>query len=294
MKSAVRLAALAIVATPSLALAAQAQEDGVRPYWFDKPVIEALGRSDMEVPPNRARFDVTFVSTNSDAKKAMEDAVARARMAYEAIKKVAGDASRVTSGVDVQPYFEQYRDKDGNRIEDDRPDRVKGYEARAEVSVELTDVALAGKARAAALALGPEETGGGVRVYLEQTADLQRAALEAAAKDAAERARLTAAATGHKLGDILVLQEGSGPCMGNWSSGQIARVGGSGYGYPSPPPPPPAPAPMMERSDIVVTAQGRGRSYQITQDDLDRLNLPNDQRPQTIRAAVCAVFVLSK
>lgn len=284
-----------IGAAMAAAQGAYAQEIGVRPYWFDKPVLEALGRAEMEVAPNRARFDVTFVSTDADAKKAMELAVGRARLAYDAVKKVSGDKARVSSSVDVSPYYEQYRDKDGNRVEDDRPDRVKGYEARSRVTVELTDASLAGKARAAALALGPEESGGGVRVYLEETADMQRKAIELAAKDAAERARVTAAAAGRKVGDILVLQEGNGPCMGNWSSGQVARIGGEGYGFSPPPPPAPAAkaAPGME--EVVVTGSRiGGREYQVTEADLERLNLPNDQAPQTIRASVCAIFMLEK
>ncbi len=222
--------------------------------------------------------------------------VGRARVAYDAIKKVAGDKSRVTSSVDVKPFYEQYRDKDGNRLEDDRPDRVKGYAARSSVSVELLDAGLAGRARAAALALGPEESGGGVRVYLEQTADMQRKAIELAAKDAFERARVTAAATGRRVGDILVVQEGNGPCMGNWSSGQMGRVGGDGYGF-SPPPPPPAPAAMASpRMEKVIVTGSRigGREYQVTEADLEQLNLPNDQGPQTIRASVCAIFLLEK
>lgn len=286
-----------VLATVSAAGAtAMAQESSARPYWFDKPVIEAMGRAEIEVKSNRAAFEVAFVSTDDDAKKAMELAVGRARVAYDAIKKVAGEKSRVQSSVNVQPYYEQYRDREGNVQQNDRPDRVKGYQARVQVSVELTDVALGGRARAAALALGPEESGGGLRVYLEQTAELQRKALEAAAKDAAERAKVTAAATGNRVGATLVVQEGNGPCLGNWSYAQIGRVHGAGdYPYPPPPPPPPpAPMAMMERSAAVASAKIGGRTYEITEADLNALNLPNDERPETLSASVCAVFVLEK
>jgi hypothetical protein len=162
------------------------------------------------------------------------------------------------------------------------------------MSVELTDVALGGRARAAALALGPEESGGGLRVYLEETAELQRKALEAAAKDAAERAKVSAAATGNRVGATLVIQEGGGPCLGNWSYAQVGRVYGAGdYPYPPPPPPPPAPA-MMMASEALVSGRVGGRAVTISEADIQALNLPNDERPQTMSASVCAVFVLEK
>jgi hypothetical protein len=289
----ITLAAAALAATPALA-PALAQEAGVRPYWFDKPVIEAMGRAEIDARPNRASFSVVFIEQDEDTAEAMQAAVARARLAYDAVKQAApGDASRIRTSVSVAPYFEQYRDREGNRIEDDRPDRVAGYEARVAVDVTVTDVALAGRARAATLALSPEESGGGVSTWLEQSVEQQRAALEAAAKDAAERARLTAAAVGKRVGELLVLQEGYGPCMGNWSSGQIAKVGGggSGFGFPPPPPPPP-PAPAMAMAEMVVTGSARGREITVTQADIDALNLPNDETPQTLSASVCAVFLV--
>jgi uncharacterized protein YggE len=268
----------------------------VRPYWWDQPVVEALGRTTIEIASNRASFNVAFVETNSDSGRAMEAAVAKGKLASEAIKKVAGDKARVQTAVGVDPYYEQYRNDDGQMVDNIRPDKVRGYRARVSVSVTLSDPALASRARAAALALGPENSGA-IRYYLEETPEIQRAAMKAAAEDALARAEAVAAGAGAALGDLLVLQEGQGPCMGSWSSRQVARQVGS------PPPAPPRPAPtnaampvdVFTGEDVVVTGAMIGdRRIEITEADLQRLDLPSDETPQTATASVCTVYALRK
>ncbi len=266
----------------------------VRPYWWDKPVVEGLGRAMMDVAPNRARFDLGFVETDDQSDAATKKAVARAKIAYDAIKKVAGDKARVTTSVAVKAFYEQYRDKDGNIQTNMREDKVKGYEATATMAVVLTDTALAGRARAAALALGPQESGR-INIYLEQTADMQRDIIELAARDARERAQRTAVAAGGRLGDILVIEEGLDACLGNWSSNQVARVVNpdSDYRYspvmaPPPPPPPPPPAPP------VASGQVGSRTITITERDLAALDLPSDPQPQQIQGSVCVIYTLVK
>lgn len=282
------------LAAAALAPAAAAQDSTayVRPYWWDKPVVEGLGRAMVDVAPNRARFDLAFVETGNQSDDAMKKAVARAKIAYDAIKKVAGDKARVTTGVNVTAYYKQYKDKDGNLQTNYRADQVDGYEARVTMYVVLTDTSLAGRTRAAALALGPQSINP-VNIYLEQTPDMQRAALDEAAKDARQRAQLAASAAGGRLGDILVVQEGSESCMGSWSSGQVARVLGDG-GYrpppayaPPPPPPPPAPAP-------VASGQVGSRTITVTDKDLVALDLPSDPNPSQVQASMCVIYTLVK
>jgi uncharacterized protein len=288
MQKLVLVAMAALFTTPAFA---QEADKFARPYWWDKPVVEGLGRAMVDVAPNRAFFDVAFVETETESDAATKKAVARAKIAYDAIRKVAGDRARVTSSVNVTAFYEQYKDKDGNIQTNTREDKVKGYEARVSMSVVLTDTSLAGRARAAALALGPKDAGR-ISIYLEQTAVMQRDVIEEAAKDARDRARLTAAAAGAKLGDLLVLQEGEGPCMGQWSSSQVARVAnadGSNYrSYPAamaPPPPPPAP---------MASGMVGNRTITISEKDIAALDLPSDPQPQQISASVCAIYTLVK
>lgn len=158
--------------------------------------------------------------------------------------------------------------------------------------VTLTDTSLAGRTRAAALALGPQSINP-VSIYLEQTPEMQRAALDEAAKDARARAQLAAGAAGGRLGDILVVQEGSDSCMGSWSSGQVARVLGEGGGnypppaYAPPPPPPPPPAP-------VASGQVGSRTITVTDKDLAALDLPSDPNPTQVQASMCVIYTLVK
>lgn len=293
-----RLSVLAALCLAAPAAAQQVDPDRmVRPYWWDKPVVEALGRAQVETPPNRAYFSVTFVETNANSGKAMEVVVANAKLAAEAIKKIAGDKARVKTSVEVDPYYEQYRDRDGELVDNERADKVKGYVARASLSVTMTDLAIAGRARGAALALNPQESED-LSFSLVETVELQRDAMKVAAQDARARAEAVATAAGAKLGELLVLQEGQGPCLGSWSSRQVARQTG-GVNPPAPATPRPAQgAPDFSgRADQVVvtgTLRSSARPVVITEADIERLNLPSDNDPHFIQSAVCAVYALAK
>jgi len=293
-----RTLAMAATAFAVLAPAAMAQEAGqyVRPYWWDKPVVEGLGRAMIEVAPNRARFDLAFVETDSKSDEAMKKAVQRSKIAYDAIKKVAGEKARVSTSVNVSAYYKQYKDKDGNIQTNYRADQVDGYEARVTMYVTLTDPALAGKVRAAALALGPQDVNP-INIYLEQTPDMQRKALEEASKDARARAQLAATAAGARLGDLLVVQEGNESCIGNWSTSQVARVIGGDNGYYPPPayaPPPPPPPPPAPPSPAVASGQVGRQTITISEKDLASLDLPSDGSPMTIQSSVCMIYTLVK
>jgi hypothetical protein len=181
-----------------------------------------------------------------------------------------------------------------------REDKVKGYEATATLTVLLYDIALAGRARAAALALGPQDSGQ-MNIFLDQTVEMQREAIKVASADARARAEAAAVAAGGSLGDLLVLQEGSGPCMGTWSTRQMARQTGnmspadlrratSGTVEDAP-----LPVEAYTRDRVVVTGSMiGGKRVEITEGDIARLNLPSDNDWQTISASMCAVYQLKK
>ncbi|MBY9066481.1 SIMPL domain-containing protein [Hyphomonas sp. WL0036] len=288
-----RLASSLVALCLALPAAAQSVPDFqneafVTPYWTRVPVIEVLGRANMEVAPNRASFSVTYLETDKDSKKAMQLAVERGRLAYDTIKKTAGESARIQSSVNVTALYEQYKDKDGNRIDNERSDKIRAYEARVSLSIVVDQVSKAGAARAGALALAPENSTG-LSTYLERTTDMNRAAYEAAVEDGTARAKATAEASGAVIGKLMVVQEGTGPCLGQWSS-----MAGSDYDYyrsapaaMAPPSPPPPPAP-------VAAGMVGGRQITITQADIDTLNLPSDDKPQQISASVCMIYALGK
>lgn len=291
MKNALSVAIILLAAAPA-AFAQSASPTGgrdyqedvyVTPYWTRMPVIEAIGRANMQVAPNRASFSVTYMETDKDADDAMKLAVQRGKVAYDAIKKIAGEKAIVQSSVSVEAYYEQYRNKDGTKVENDRADKVAGYQARVTLSVQVEEVSVAGTARAGALALGPESSTP-LSTYLEATTEMNRAAYEAAVADGAARAKATATAAGSKLGKLLAVQEGNGPCLGRWSTtaGTDDSYYYDSYATAAPPPPPP-PAPLAEGMI------GRER-VTISQADIDALNLPSDTRKLTISSSVCMIY----
>ena len=109
------------------------------------------------------------------------------------------------------------------------------------------------------------------------------------------RAEAAAIAAGGTLGDLIVLQEGSGPCMGSWSTRQMARqVGAPARGAQD------ATMPVQaytseSRDRVVVTGSLiDGKRVEITEADIQRLDLPSDNDKQTIPSSVCAVYQLKK
>ncbi|HPE73900.1 MAG TPA: SIMPL domain-containing protein, partial [Candidatus Competibacter sp.] len=154
-------------------------------------------------------------------------------------------------------------------------------------NVEVEDIAVAGKARAGVLALSPESSTP-LNMYLEATTEMNRAAYEAAVSDGAARAKATAEAAGTKLGKLLAVQEGSGPCLGRWTTS--AGVDSNYYNRNYPVAAEAAPAPMMQDKVVVTAARIGGRDVTITQADIDALDLPSDTRKQSISSSVCMIY----
>jgi hypothetical protein len=256
------------------------------PVWARGPVIEAQGRAFVEVPANRARFQVTFEGRADNSPDASQQAVTRANLAAQAVRLATDGQVRITSNLSVQPYYEQivqrYGENNERLVENRHPDALLGYVATVSMNVTVLEPDLTSAARGAALAAGPVNSGN-VQFLLEPTAEDQRLAFAAAVNDATERARIVADAAGSILGEIATLQEGSGPCMGAPST----EAGYDDYArYSSaPPPPPPLPPPPPAAPGSELTAE------QLLV-DLDRYALAADREPQRVTASVCAIFTV--
>jgi uncharacterized protein YggE len=247
-------------------------------------VIEAIGRAQLDVNPDRAYFSVTFREIAGQAGDAAAAAADRARLATAAMRQRGGPGLEVRSRVSVEPIYQEYRDRDGVRISSDRADQIANYVAAVQLEVEVADVARAADVRAAALAVGPEDSGE-LRYSLRETGELQRRAYAAAVEDAALRARAAAAAAGARLGGLMALQEGQGPCLGSWY--------GSRPGYAAQPPPPPPPPPADTAQQVVVTGS-RGRALTLSADQIQRMQLASDPDRVTLSAQVCAVYAIAQ
>ena len=283
-----RIALAAIVAALSCGQAA-AQQIFDRPYWLDRSVIEAIGRAQIDVTANRARFSVTFQETAREAQQAQAAAADRARLAVAAMHRVAPDATEISSEIEVNAIQAEYRDHDGNVQQREGAQNITGYVARVTLSVRVLDTRRASDIRAAAFAVGPEDSTA-LEYYLDQTVEQQRRAYTAAVEDAVARARAAATASGTHLGPLLVLQEGQGPCMGAWDgrgSGVVVtgtrRVRQDFEAV--------APVTTMGAEQIVVTATtGSNHLIELRAQDIARLQLPDDQTPVRLQSFACAVY----
>jgi len=283
-----KLRILTIGAAAALStLAACSPRDGVddaAPAWAQGPTIEALGRAFVEVPPNRARFSVTFEEKAVDSADASRVVIEQARAASDAIRQVSDNQVRLTANLDVRPYYEQERIKQDEFreqiIENVHPDHRLGFVARVTINVVVLDADAADAARSAALAASPVASGA-IRFYLEPTAEDQRAAFAAAVNDAHERARAAASASGARLGRLLVLQEGRGPCLSQPSTPTGRDEYTRGYAA--------APVAMAMASEDSIAAERPRTSAEIIAQAED-FELAADPDPSRVEARACAVY----
>ncbi|WP_421790823.1 SIMPL domain-containing protein [Hyphobacterium sp.] len=275
-----------VVGVSALALSAcEPMSGNPVPIWAQGPVIEAQGRAYIEVPANRARFQVSFEGRAPTSEAASQQAVVRANLAAEAVRLAANGDVRITSNLSVRPYYEQVTERFGEGgerlVENRHPDSLLGYVATVSMNVVVLNPELTSDARGAALAAGPVNSGN-VSFFLEPTAENQRSAFAAAVNDATERARIVAEAAGSQLGEIATLQEGQGPCLGRPST-ETGYDDYARYSSAPPPPPPPPPSPPPP-------PPGSGLTAEQLLAELDRYALAADREPQRVTASVCAVF----
>ncbi len=255
-----------------------------RPYWLDRAVIETLGKSEIDVRADRARFSVTFREVARESRDAMMAASDRARLATAAIRSRGGDAVHISSSADIEAIHEDYRNREGERIESDRADRVQNYAVSVTLNIVITDVSKALNVRAAAMAVGPEQSDD-LTYTLDENAPARLRAYRAAVQDATARARAAAEASGATLGHLLVLQEGQGPCLGRWQQGASRAAGTPQYAV--------SPVTNVQDEAIVVTGS-RIRELRLTAEDIARMQLPEDVPPLQLSAQVCAIYALGQ
>jgi uncharacterized protein len=264
-------------ATPRV-ITTQAEEPSFaafKPYWVDRPVMEVIGRATRELPPNIATTSFKFEATDKDANVALTTVTRAARSAIDRVQRLAGNKVEISASSTRQDFYEQYRDRAGNRIENARPDKLERSTITWIVTLKLTDTSLVPRARAEMLnGVGSSEYGG-VSFTLVPTEAQMREVMGLALDDGRERARQMSALHSGRT-RLLVVQEGTSQCLSQASTPE----GFAAYA-PSPPPPPPPPAPPPPPS-----ADG---SY-VRQSS--ELVLPSAPSPTAISASVCMIYAL--
>lgn len=187
------------------------------PVWAREATIEALGRAYIEVAPNRADFSVTYQGRGQTAAEAGALATARANLATEVINQLSDNEARITSQVQIEPFYRQVTIRvdefEERLVENEHPDSLLGYIAEAIVEVESSDLSRVALLRGAAMAVGPAHATP-VFFTLEPDVETQQAAFEAAVADATARAEIVARVSGNQVGPLLLLREGAQSCLG--------------------------------------------------------------------------------
>lgn len=181
------------------------------PWWMERAVLPQTGYSETEVEANRATFAARFKGTGKTASEAQRQAVAQAETLISALRQRPAEAVRVTTDFAVQAFYEQYRDGDGDKVENVRGDKIRGYDATLTLRVEVRDMAVLEPVYALVLAAAPTQVD---RVVFSLNPDnaLRDRLRTQATRDAAVRAQGAAEATGGTLGGIRLIDPSGRAC----------------------------------------------------------------------------------
>ncbi len=223
--SAVALVALALISDAAVARPVRAQASvpasapapasssqyDKAPWWMRDSVITQTGYVYTELPANRAQFSATFLAVDDTVDKAQAKAIQQTKALQQTLARLGKDAVRVTTGFSMRALYEQYRDKNGNRIEDQRGDKINGYQVSLNISLEVRDMAVLEKAYALVLASSPTNTTG-IGFSLQPSNEANAWLYNQAVKDARTRADAAAGAAAGRLGAIKVIDPTGRAC----------------------------------------------------------------------------------
>lgn len=182
------------------------------PWWMKEGVITQTGFVFTEIPANRAEFSATFLSVADTAEKAQAAAIEQTRALSQALGKYGPDKVRVTTSFSMRALYEQYKDKNGNRIENERGDKIRSYEVSLIIEIEVRDMTALERAYALVLAAAPTSTEE-IDFSLQPDNATNTWLYSEAVKDARVRATQSAEAAGGKLGAIKLIDPTGRACQ---------------------------------------------------------------------------------
>ena len=170
----------------------------LKPY--DPAIIRVVGRAELYLPPDHARVRVSYYAPGKTAGEASDAVSARARALDAAIKAIDPEKTKLERTIfSVQPVMKE----GGSR----KPDKINGYQATADVTIRVRDLALLSKTVEAAVNSNPD-TFGGVDFFVDDTIAARRKTRKAAIEDAVDKARIYSEGAGYRLGRLLQVEEG--------------------------------------------------------------------------------------
>jgi uncharacterized protein YggE len=171
---------------------------------MDQPVIAQVGSVEIEARANRASFSAAFKNVERTAADAQRKAVERAQSLARAFSQLPNEQVRVQTYLSTTPLYELYRDRDGNVLENERSDKIDGYEATLRLTLEIRDPALIQRIYGQVVAARPDELGQ-VDYNLEPGEAARSELYRLAVTDAAQRAQAAATGSGQQLGPIRLI-----------------------------------------------------------------------------------------
>jgi uncharacterized protein len=180
------------------------------------------------------------------------------------------------------PLFDQYRDKDGNLIDNEREDRIRAYTGTASVRIEVRDMAALERAYRLVVAAAPTDIDD-VTFRLEPGNAIKTAMAKSAVEDAARRAREAVTAAGSRLGAVKIIDPSGRVCetqvLAGWPS----------YGGLPPAQDVQAPRAAMSEQSIIVTGAKRA-SPATLEDKADALQVTLQPPLRELTAQACVIY----
>lgn len=241
-------------AAPVAAPVETADRFDAAPWWMQQAVLPQTGYAETDVEANRATFAARFKGTGKTASEAQRQAVVQAETLIAALRQRPSEVVRVTTDFAVQAFYEQYRDGDGDKVENVRGDKIRGYDATLTLRVEVRDMSVLEPVYALVLAAAPTQVDR-VAFSLKPDNALRERLRTEATRDAAARAQGAVEATGSTLGGIRLIDPSGRACRADLlgrrpdANADIA-IRGQRVEYKGPPQmvsgPPPPPSPLYQ------------------------------------------------
>jgi uncharacterized protein YggE len=287
MKRTLLLAAL--VAAPAFAQTPPAsigQPFIPAPWWMKDPVIASMGHVRTEVPANRASIAARFKKVEKSAGEATSAVAAQVRTLDAALRALGAGVVQVETTFSTSPLYEQYRDKDGNRIDNEREDRIRGYTGTASVEIEVRDMAALERAYRLVVAAAPTEIDD-VSFQLQPGNAIKTAMAKSAVEDAARRARDGVAAAGTRLGPVKIIDPSGRVCQTQ------VLAGWPSYGSAPPARDVAAPAPASDENAESIMVTGAKRAAPATLEErADALQVTLQPPMRELTAQACVIYGL--
>jgi uncharacterized protein len=212
------------------------------PWWMRSPVIAATGSVHVFLPANRAQFSATFSEVERTAEAAAAAATRRSAPLDARLQGFGSTRVQFTRTFTTRPLYRQYRDGEGNRVDNQRADMIENYEVISQVTIEVLDVSVVEQVYNAVASASPTQISAVGWSLRAEDATISALAI-AAMRDATRRAREGAEAAGSRLGAVRIIDPSGSVCRTDVLTGWPGMRAGEES------------RDMSEDSAILVTAQ---------------------------------------